>query len=155
MKLDLDFIRKYLKMNNIDNNLAIEHLTKFLGIYKIDKTDGKKWIISIKINENSNCMFRNGYFKITIDFPDNFPQQRPECRIINKIYHLNISPNNGHISAAFLGCWDSSTTISELLVGLYLVFIYEQNPNSPYSCAMSLEYIKKYNEFVRNQENGL
>ena len=139
MKLDLDFIRKYMKMNNIDNNLAIEHLTKFLGIYKIDKTDGKKWIISIKINENFNCMFRNGYFKITIEFPDNFPQKRPECQIINKIYHLNINPRNGHISAVFLNSWDSSTTISELLVGLYLVFISEQNPFSPYSLDMARE----------------
>ena len=90
MILHLDFIRKYMKMNNIDNNLAIEHLIKFLSIYKIDKTDGKHWIISIKMNENSICMFRNGYFKITIDFPDNFPQQRPECRIINKIYIILI-----------------------------------------------------------------
>ena len=149
MKVRLDSIRKYMKMNNIDNNLETEHQIKFLGMYKIDKTDGKKWIISIKINENSNCMFRNGYFKITIEFPDNFPQKRPECQIINKIYHLNISPRNGHISAVFLNSWDSSTTISELLVGLYLVFISEQNPLSPYSGDMAREYETKYNEFIR------
>ena len=137
MKLDLKFIREYMKMNNIDNNLDTGHPINFLGIYKIDKTNSKKWIVHIKLEENSKSMFKNGYFKITIKFPDNFPQQKPECRIINKIYHLNINPDNGHISSKFLNQWNSSTTISELLVGLFLVFIYEQNPLSPYKGEMA------------------
>ena len=148
MKLDLSFIREYMRINLIDNNLDTDHPINSLGIYKIDKTNSKKWIVHIKLDENSNSMFRNGYFKITIEFGDDFPQKKLECRIINKIYHLNINPNNGHICSIFLNRWDSTTTISELLVGLYLVFIYEQNPNDPYSAAMSRQYQQKYNEFV-------
>ena len=149
MKLDLSFIREYMRINLIDNNLDTDHPINSLGIYKIDKTNSKKWIVHIKLDENSNSMFRNGYFKITIEFGDDFPQEKPpEGRIINKIYHLNINPNSGHICSIFLNRWDSSTTISELLVGLYLVFIYEQNPLDPYSYFMSSQYQQKYNEFV-------
>ena len=155
MKLDLSFIREYMRINLIDNNLDTDHPINSLGIYKIDKTNSKKWIVHIKLDENSNSMFRNGYFKITIEFGDDFPQKKLECRIINKIYHLNINPNNGHICSIFLNRWDSTTTISELLVGLYLVFIYEQNPNDPYTLNMSLQYKQKYNEFVSIARNGL
>ena len=41
-------IREYMKENNIENNLDTNHPIKKLGIYKIDKQNGKRWMISMK-----------------------------------------------------------------------------------------------------------
>ena len=149
MRITLNHIREYMTKNNIDKILDTEHPIKSLGIYKIDKTEGKNWIIYIKVPENSNSMFKNGYFKVSIIFPADFPRTKPECQIVNKIYHVNVHPSTGHISPLFLNQWDCRTTISELLVGLYLFFIYDQNSLSPYSVTMAFQYRTKYDEFVR------
>ena len=146
MEIALNDIRKYMIENNIDNNLDTDHPIKSLCIYNIQKINDQKWFVYIKAPNNS--IFQNGYFKISIDFPIDFPKNKPECRFNERIYHLNINPNSGHISAYFLNIWDKRTTISELLVGLFLVFL-QQNPGDSYSGEMAREYRYNYNEFVR------
>ena len=150
MKITLNEIRKYMIENNIDNNLDTDHPIKSLCIYNIQKINDQKWFVYIKVPNNS--IFENGYFKISIIFPIDFPKKGPECRFNERIYHLNIRPSDGHISARFLNDWDKRTTISELLVGLFLVFILKQNPDSPYSGEMAREFKTNYNEFVRKSK---
>ena len=68
---------------------------------------------------------------------------------MNKIYHLQVSPSNGHVCARFLNMWKPGTTISECLVGIYLFMALEQNPDSPYSGEMAREYENNRQEFNR------
>jgi vacuolar-type H+-ATPase subunit I/STV1 len=57
--------------------------------------------------------------------------------------------DSGLISIDFLNNWDITTTISELLVGLYFIFISEQNPNSSYDNDIAYLYKTNRTEFER------
>lgn len=149
MFLTLDYIKFYMKENNINNDIDSKSFKKSLGILNIDKGNNKIWEIKIKGPKDS--LYENGLFMVTIDFTKNFPEKAPEIRIKNKIYNLCVNPNNGHIDSSFLICWDKSTLISEILVGIYLFFIFEQdtNPDSVYSGFMMREYNSNREEFNR------
>ena len=41
--------------------------------------------------------YAGGMFFLTADFPDNYPIGCPEVKFINKMYHLNVNPNDGHV----------------------------------------------------------
>ena len=96
-----------------------------------------------------NSIYANWYFKLTFDFPNDFPKTKPEIKFSNKIYHLLVSPDNGHICAGFLNQWNPTTTISECLVGIYLFLLLPQNPLTPYSIEMAIEYKNNLPEFNR------
>ena len=150
MRLTLSDIRKYIIDNNIQNPIDINKPIKSLGILKIMKQNNDKtWTITIK--PLSNSIYNKGIYTVTIDFPNDYPNIRPEVRILNKIYHLNIRPKDGHICSEFLYKWDKSTSLTELLVGISLVFVY-QNPNTPYSVEMAREFKTKHEEFLRKVE---
>ena len=140
-------IRRFMNENNIDKNLEDKAQILSLGIYKIDKNNNKRWIIYMKGPKNS--LYKDGVFKLTIDFPDNFPNKKPEVRFINKIYHLQVNPSNGHVCAGFLNNWKIDTTISEVFVGIYMFLILDQNPDSPYSGEMAREYRNNRPEFEK------
>ena len=151
MILSLSYIRKYINDNNIQNPIDISKPIISLGILKIMKQNNDKtW--SITINPISNSIYNKGIYTVTIYFPNDYPNHKPEVRILNKIYHLNISPSNGHISSAFLNKWDKSTSLTELLVGIRLVFEYDQNPLSPCSGEMAREFKTKHEEFLQKVE---
>ena len=151
MNLSLDVIRDYIISNKIDNNLDTNKPIKSLGIFKIDKENNNKtWTIRIKPSKDSP--YKNGVFSIKVEFPNDFPNSRPEVRFINKIYHLNVNPSNGHIDIYYLINWDKTTTITELLVGIFLIFIFPQNPECPYSGDMARDYMCNQNEFIRKVE---
>ena len=121
MVICLSQIKKYILENNIENNLdrytPIECIPS-LGILQIIKENNNQhWIIKMIILKD--WIYKNGVFTITIDFPQNFPNCRPEVRICNKIYHLQVNPKNGLISSEFLNDWKNDTSIVELLVGIY------------------------------------
>ena len=143
----VDDIRDYIRENNINNNLELNNLMDILGIHKIDKTDNQHWTIYMEGPKDS--LYQNGLFKLTINFPNNYPNSKPEIRFVNKIYHLQVSPNNGHVCAGFLNQWKPGATTSECLVGIYLFMVKEQNPGCPYIEEMAEEYIHNRQEFNR------
>ena len=152
MVICLSQIKKYILENNIENNL--DHKTPIecipsLGILQIIKENNNQhWIIKMIILKD--CIYKNGVFTITIDFPQNFPNCRPEVRICNKIYHLQVNPKNGHIYSEFLHDWKNDTSIVELLVGIYLVFIFPPDHLNFYDVNMCTEFLHKRSIFDKN-----
>ena len=149
-KWTVEDIRNYMKEKNIDNNLNTNGPIPILGISNIQKIDSYHWIFYMDGPKNS--IYRNGYFKLTISGLNDFPNKKPEIRIVNKIYHLQVSPSVGHVCTGFIRDWNPTTTISECLVGIYLFLDLEQNPKSPYSGEMAREYENNRQEFNRKAE---
>ena len=129
-----------------------------LGIIKIDYENGDRlrWIILIR--GPNNTPYENGSFRVRISFKDDtkfyepfnpFMETHPNICFLNKIYHLQVSPKNGNICVSMLFKWEKGTSFIELLVMLYLFFIFDQNPDSPYSPERALEYKYNKNEFDR------
>ena len=89
-----------------------------------------------------------GMFFLTADFPETYPKDKPEVKFTNKIYHLNVSPRNGHICISTLNQWKEGTPMVDVMSAIFALF-YSQNPLSPYDGAMAREYETNRKEFDR------
>ena len=146
-------IREYMKENNIENNLDTNHPIKKLGIYKLDKQNDKRWMISMKGPKYS--LYEKGVYKIDILFPDNFPTLKPNIKFFKGPRHIQINPSSGNIDIYFLRLWDPTTSISELLVGIYLFFILDQNPANPFDSELYNIYKSNPIEFNKTVEESI
>ena len=90
--------------------------------------------------------YAGGTFFLTVDFPETYPQTKPEVRFVNKIYHLNVNEKNGHICISTLNSWKPKTPMVDVISSIFALF-YDQNPDSPYSGVMAREYSTNRNEF--------
>ena len=143
----LDDIKNFKIQNNLGDNII--EVIPFLGIINLKAITLHEWEIIIKGPKNS--LYEKGVFTITIQFPEKYPNDKPEIRFKNKIYHLQVSPGNGHICEAFISRWSPDTSIVEILIGIYLTFYY-LNPYSPYSADMANLYLSNFEEFKKNAE---
>ena len=92
--------------------------------------------------------YAGGLFILTADFPEKYPEQKPEVKFVNKIYHLNVSPRSGHICINILNSYKPRTPIVDIISGIFSLF-YNQNPESPYDHGMADEYRNRKDEFNR------
>ena len=90
--------------------------------------------------------YAGGMFFLTATFNEDYPEKKPEVRFINKIYHLNVSPTNGHICISTLNEWKPKTPMVDVISAIFALF-YDQNPKSPYSGEMAREYEHERNKF--------
>ena len=88
---------------------------------------------------------------LTSDFTENYPNEKPEVKFINKIYHLNVSPHDGHICISTLNSWKPKTPMVDVISSIFALF-YDQNPKSPYSGEMAREYETNRAEFNRKAQ---
>ncbi len=89
------------------------------------KTNIFKWNILLKGPKNS-C-YEKGLFKLLLEFPDNYPNEPPNIKFVTKIYHPNISFDDGTI------CVSSKSTEWEqhknLITVIYSIFDLLKKPN--------------------------
>ena len=105
-----------------------------------------KWRISLI--GPTDTPYAGGMFFLTADFPENYPTGKPEVKFINKIYHLNVSPKDGHVCISTLNYWKEKTPFSNVMTSIFALF-YNQNPNNPFSREMANEYVKNRAEYDR------
>ena len=136
---------KYLKEQySVLMNDPILSLGVTVGL--VNEGDLFHWVISLLGPQDTP--YGGGLFFLTADFPDNFPDSKPEVRFTNKIYHLNVSPSNGHICINTLNSWKKGTRMVDVISDIFALF-YSQNPDSPYSGEMAKEYTNNRPEFDR------
>ena len=110
----------------------------------LEKNDIFHWKISLA--GPVDTPYAGGMFFLTAAFTDDYPEKKPEVRFINKIYHLNVSPTNGHICISTLNEWKPKTPMVDVISAIFALF-YDQNPKSPYSGEMAREYEHDRNTF--------
>lgn len=110
--------------------------------------------------------FEGGKFKVKISFPEDYPNSPPYCKFLTKVFHPNISFNDGSICANFLKkssngipdeshTWTNKRTVCDVIVSLYMLL---KNPNqrSPLNSNANHLYNKdptRYEQLVRNFTN--
>ena len=136
---------KYLKneFNNLQNN-PILSLGCTVGLP--NPSDIFHWRISLLGPQDTP--YAGGMFFLSVDFPEGYPNKKPEVRFTNKIYHLNVREKDGHICISTLNDWVPRTPMVSVISAIFALF-YEQNPFSPYSTSMAIQYKMKRNEFNR------
>ena len=110
----------------------------------LEKNDIFHWKISLA--GPVDTPYAGGMFFLTAAFSEEYPGKKPEVRFINKIYHLNVSPTNGHICISTLNEWKPKTPMVDVISAIFALF-YDQNPKSPYSGEMAREYEHERNTF--------
>ena len=133
---------KYLKKEF--NNLQNDPITSLGCTVGLVNDDIFHWRISLA--GPSDTPYAGGMFFLTADFPDNYPIGAPEVKFINKMYHLNVEPDSGHVCISTLNNWKPRTAFSDVMTSIFALF-YNQNPNSPYSFQQAKEFKENRAEF--------
>ena len=95
----------------------------------------------------TNSPYHGGYFKLSINFPNNFPTSKPNIKFKTKIYHPNIDYNDGSICIDCLNNWKSTTTMKEVLYSIYCLLI-TPNPDSFLNGDAAEKYKTNYSGFL-------
>lgn len=104
---ELDLIKKSPLLSNIGCSA---------GPHK--KTDIYKWNVIIK-GPIKSC-YENGLFKLSIIFPKNYPIDPPNIKFVTKIYHPNISMNDGTICVSSTSTeWEENKSIINVIYSIY------------------------------------
>ena len=89
--------------------------------------------------------FAGGLFFLKIQFPDNYPNSRPEVCFLTPIYHINVNHKAhqgealGHVCISTLNWWNPQCNIREVLTDIFALF-YLSNPESPYGPERAEEF---------------
>lgn len=126
-------------INIIYNNImSIKRLTKeFMDIQRDPpsncsagpiKEDVTKWNGTIIGAEGTP--YAGGIFKLSINFPNEYPFMPPKIKFITKIYHCNINSNGDICLDILKDQWSPALTISKVLLSITSLLC-DPNPNDP------------------------
>ncbi|WZN58575.1 ubiquitin-conjugating enzyme E2 [Chloropicon roscoffensis] len=102
-----------------------------------------------------DTIWEGGYYPISIDFPEEYPQRPPKCKFSEGFYHPNVYPS-GTVCLSILNedeGWVPSITVKQILMGIQDLLT-DPNPNSPAQTDAYLDYTKnrdKYELRVKKQ----
>ena len=97
-----------------------------------------RWRITIVGPKDTS--YKGGIFVLYINFPDDYPNSKPEVFFRTPIYHVNVNPIKsnlpgaeplGHVSISTLNWWRPEYKIKEV-AGNIFGLLYLPNPDSPY-----------------------
>jgi ubiquitin-conjugating enzyme E2 D/E len=63
--------------------------------------------------------FEGGKFKIEIKLDKDYPNSRPSCKFLTKVFHPNINFKEGNICVKLLNNWTNKGSICSIIVALY------------------------------------
>lgn len=90
-----------------------------------NKTDIFTWNVLIKGPKNS-C-YENGLYKLLLKFPQNYPEDPPDIKFVTKIYHPNVSLDDGVICVSSKSTeWENNRNIITVIYSIYELL---KNPN--------------------------
>ena len=104
----------------------------------IDEEDIYKWEASIM--GPSDSPYSGGVFKLSIDFPTNYPFKPPKLRFVTKIYHPNINSSGGICLDILKDNWSPALTISKVLLSVCSL-LDDPNPDDPLVADIADKYI--------------
>ena len=120
------------------------------------KTNIYDWNIIMK-GPKKSC-YENGIFQLSLIFPKNYPNDPPDIKFITKIFHPNISFDNGIICVSSKSSeWEKNKNIINVIYSIYdllkipnlnhglnkeALLLYQNDYNSFYQKAK--EFTKKY-----------
>ena len=104
------------ELDRIKTSQLLSHIGSSAGPQK--KTDIYKWNVLLK-GPNKSC-YEDGLFKLLLTFPKNYPDDPPDIKFVTKIYHPNISFDDGVICISSKSSdWDENRNIINVIYSIY------------------------------------
>ena len=104
------------ELDRIKTSSLLSYIGSSAGPKK--KTDIYKWNILLK-GPNKSC-YEDGLFKLSLEFPKNYPEDPPKIKFVTKIFHPNVSFNDGRICISSLSSeWDPTSNIINVIYSIY------------------------------------
>ena len=135
MKLDIkrtisDFTNIKMAEEYIRNeydNIRKKNLLGYIGCSAgpQNKRNIFKWNVLLK-GPNKSC-YENGLFKLSLEFPTNYPEEPPIINFVTKIYHPNISDNGAICVSSKSTDWNNHRNLVNVI---YSIFDLLQKPNT-------------------------
>ncbi|GMM48035.1 NEDD8-conjugating protein [Pichia kluyveri] len=98
--------------------------------------------------------YKGGKFKFECNIPNNYPNNAPEFKCFNKIYHPNIDIN-GHVCLNILrNDWKPTLTLQLIFAGILHLFLHP-NPNDPLNKDAADDLAKFPDQFARNVRQSI
>ncbi|GLJ24570.1 hypothetical protein SUGI_0469480 [Cryptomeria japonica] len=92
--------------------------------------------------------YEQGSFQIDIRLPDGYPFEPPKMQFITKVWHPNISSQNGAICLDILkNEWSPALTLKTTLISLQALLSTPQ-PNNPQDAMVAQQYLNDYPKFL-------
>lgn len=135
-----------LQRLNYERNIIKE--LDALGIYiEYNEDNIYKWTVIMKGPEKSP--YEEGVFKLSIDFPDNYPFSPPLVNFITRIYHCNINNSGGICLDILKDQWSPALTINKILLSI-ISLLNDPNPEDPLVPEIAEVYLNDREKYIEN-----
>jgi ubiquitin-conjugating enzyme E2 D/E len=89
--------------------------------------DPTQWVASVM--GPIGTAYEGGVFFLSVDFPDDYPNNPPTIKFLTKIYHMNVG-ENGAIQLDVLGDnWSPALTVAKVLLSI-VSLLHDPNPSA-------------------------
>ena len=137
--VDQGFIRLQNEFEDLENDPMTE-----IGCQVWLKDDDNYYEWEGMMQGPKNTPYRGAILYFSISFEKEFPKKRPDFKFSYKnMYHLNVSPINGHVCINVLNDWNEKTKMRDVIQAVNLI-LSKQNPGNPYT--FSDDRVKLYKE---------
>ena len=106
-----------------------------------------KWIVIMKGPEKSP--YENGTFRLSIEFPANYPFSPPLINFITRIYHCNINNSGGICLDILKDQWSPALTVNKVLLSI-ISLLNDPNPDDPLVPEIAEVYQKDREKYIEN-----
>ncbi|CCC67152.1 hypothetical protein NCAS_0A05940 [Naumovozyma castellii] len=92
--------------------------------------------------------YKNGHFRFSLEFNDNYPMEPPKVVCRNRIYHPNIDVQGKVCLNILREDWSPALDLQSIIVGLLFLFL-EPNAKDPLNTDAAAVFSKDSNAFAK------
>ena len=124
-----------------------KELDEYGIVIETDETNIYKWTITMQGPDDSP--YQEGTFKLSVEFPSNYPFAPPSINFITKIYHCNVNNSGGICLDILKDQWSPALTINKVVLSI-ISLLNDPNPDDPLIPEIAQIYLNDRAQYIEN-----